>query len=284
MIDGRDVDRQGVGKVGKMRTWSALTLTLSLTLPSPGQPPGPTAGGAVVPAKTVGPGGGEQQPIRVKTSEVSLDIVVTDKKGRPVHDIRTEEIEIYEDGARQLVTEFRPISDSPDSKGSGKTEVAAGRSESSNGKPLHLVTMLFDHLSVQRVQPVRDAAFQFIDNSVSDSMQVRVMTIGRKLYLIENFTGDKKRLRQAVELATSTVEKSHEERSQSLTAQLRPAAQLKIEAESPRETIREADDSTGTATLARMSLDALEQSARMAEEVKSPHHVFSLIPFARSHR
>ena len=288
MIDGRNVDRQGAGKVSKMRSWSALTLTLSLTLPSTGQSygqsPGPATGGAVVPAKTVSPGSGEQQPIRFKTSEVSLDIVVTDKKGRPVRDIRTEELEIYEDGARQLVTEFRPISDSPDSKGSDKNEAAAGRSESSNAKPLHLVTMLFDHLSVQRVQPVRDAAFQFIDNSVSDSMQVRVMTIGRKLYLIENFTGDKKRLRQAVELATSTVEKSHEERSQALAAQLRPAAQLKIEAESPRETIREAGDSTGTATLARMSLDALEQSARMAEEVKSPHHVFSLIPFARSHR
>ena len=256
-----------------MRTWSALTLTLSLSLPATGQSPGQSGGGVGIPAKRVSPPappGGEQQPIRVRTSEVTLDVVITDKKGRPVRDIRSEEIEIYEDGARQLVTEFRPVSDAQGAKAPEKVEGESGlRVEFSDGKPLHLVTMLFDHLSVQRVQPVRDAAFQFIDNSVSDSMQVRVMTIGRKLYLIENFTGDKKRLRQAVELATSTVEKSHEERSQSLTERLRTEA---------------GGEAGTTTTLARMSLDAIEQSSRMAEEVKSPNHVFSLIPFARSHR
>ena len=44
---------------------------------------------------------------RVDTGVVMLDVVVRDKKGRLVRDLRPEEIQVFEDGARQEITTVR---------------------------------------------------------------------------------------------------------------------------------------------------------------------------------
>ncbi|NBO63781.1 MAG: VWA domain-containing protein, partial [Acidobacteria bacterium] len=224
------------------------------------------------------PQSGGQQPINIRTNEVRLDVVVTDRKGRPWRGLTAADFEVDEDGVRQQLTAFESISDQTGSgqalprDQSGRQMEAATDNELRvrfESKPTHhLVTLLFDHLPVQRVQSVRDAAFQFIDNSITPTMEVRVMTIGRELYLIENFTRDKSLLRRAIEVATSTVERNHAERSREIASRLR----------------REIDGGDESAVLARLSQETLEGAARMASEVKSPHRIFSLIPFARAHR
>src|SRR5438128_11590157 len=45
--------------------------------------------------------------IKVRANEVRLDVVVKDKKGRPVKDLSSSDFEIYEDGMRQQVQSFR---------------------------------------------------------------------------------------------------------------------------------------------------------------------------------
>ena len=44
-----------------------------------------------------------QPVIRAGTEEVLLDVIVRDKKGRPIHELEA----VYEDGTRQKVTAFR---------------------------------------------------------------------------------------------------------------------------------------------------------------------------------
>src|SRR5688572_22705587 len=44
-----------------------------------------------------------------ETGVVLLDVVVRDKKGRAVRDLREGEVEVYEDGVRQVVTSFRMV-------------------------------------------------------------------------------------------------------------------------------------------------------------------------------
>ena len=43
--------------------------------------------------------------IRIGSEEVLLDIIVRDKKGRPIKDLKPEDIEIYEDDQKQRVGE-----------------------------------------------------------------------------------------------------------------------------------------------------------------------------------
>jgi len=261
-----------VSKAAKIRNWTALPLTLSMVLPVPGQSPESATGGRPTPPAPE-KAGSEQSPIRIRTNEVRLDVVVTDRKGRPIRGLTAADFEVDEDGTRQLLTAFQAVSDQADEPPGNAARPGADGTVTEidfGGRPArHLVTMLFDHLPVQRVQAVRDAAFQFIDNSVSATMEVRVMTIGHQLYLIENFTSDKALLRRAIEVATSTVEKSHAERSREVEARLRA-------------TLKNGDEKQ--APLAQLSLETLEAAQRMATEVKSSHHIFSLIPFARAHR
>src|ERR1039458_8872873 len=50
------------------------------------------------------------QTIRLNTEEVPLDMVFKDKKGKAIHDIRPEEVHIFEDGVEQHVTSLKVIS------------------------------------------------------------------------------------------------------------------------------------------------------------------------------
>src|SRR6266545_5871158 len=43
----------------------------------------------------------------VGTAAVTLDVVVRDKKGRAVRDLKASDFEVYEDGVRQTVDSFR---------------------------------------------------------------------------------------------------------------------------------------------------------------------------------
>src|ERR1039458_2063880 len=45
--------------------------------------------------------------IRVTTTEVALDLIVRDKKGRQVKNLKPGDVEIFEDGVRQQVLSFR---------------------------------------------------------------------------------------------------------------------------------------------------------------------------------
>ena len=45
--------------------------------------------------------------IRVRSNEVRLDVVVKDKKGRPVKDLNANDFEVLEDGVTQKIASFR---------------------------------------------------------------------------------------------------------------------------------------------------------------------------------
>jgi hypothetical protein len=47
--------------------------------------------------------------IRVRSNEVRLDIVVKDKKGRPIKDLKASDFEVLEDGVPQKVESFRVV-------------------------------------------------------------------------------------------------------------------------------------------------------------------------------
>lgn len=44
--------------------------------------------------------------VRISTNLIQLDVSITDSKGRPIKDIRSDEIEIFENGERQNIANF----------------------------------------------------------------------------------------------------------------------------------------------------------------------------------
>ncbi|HWQ32436.1 MAG TPA: VWA domain-containing protein [Blastocatellia bacterium] len=212
-----------------------------------------------------------QQTVGMKTAEVLLDVLVHDKKGRIVRDLRPEEIEVFEDGVKQPVSSFRFID--AESK---KPVEETGRGNSL--QQLNLVTLVFDHQDAQRFQTARQAAITFLDTAIRPDTLVRVFVIGRRLYLIEQFTSDRSRIAKAIERGLGTSEKAcaeiSEQNVRALTALAEKTADpVKADIEANPENI-----------LPRLTLDTLQQADKILREAGAPSPVFHLLGIARNHR
>jgi VWFA-related protein len=148
--------------------------------------------------------------VRVGSEEVLLDIVVRDKKGRPVQDLKEGEIEIYENGVRQVISSFRPI-DRVGSSGPRESRTIASSSpaeesaKSSKPNPLreiNLVTMIFERLNNESRILARQAALDFLKNDLGENVFVAVYYLDLRLRLLQPFTADRERLSAAIESAT----------------------------------------------------------------------------------
>ncbi len=127
------------------------------------------------------------EPVSIGTAEVSVDVVVRDKDGRPVKDLTVADFQLSEDGTPQEITSFRLISRAtgapPDA---GLTNVSA-------------VAIVFDRLSLEGRDRARQAALTFISGGLNPSDLVGVFTVDTSIHVIQPFTNDVKLLRAAIE-------------------------------------------------------------------------------------
>ena len=140
------------------------------------------------------------QSLTIGAKEVLLDVIARDKKGRNVRDLKPEEIEIYEDGVKQTITSFRLL----------ETTVAATTIANTStsfpvdpSRPVNLVTMVFDNLDNSSRKLAREAALDFVNTGMQQNVMVAVYTVSNRFYVLQSFTTDKDKVRQAIELATN---------------------------------------------------------------------------------
>jgi VWFA-related protein len=137
---------------------------------------------------------------RVDTGVVMLDVVVRDKKGRLVRDLRTEEVQVFEDGVKQEVTGFRFVEtgQEPAPSASG-APTAPSRPEA---KQISLVTLLFDQLGPEARLIARKAASDFLESDHRPDLWISVFQIDRRMHLLQQFTQERGQVRVAVDRAT----------------------------------------------------------------------------------
>ena len=73
----------------------------------------------------------ERGDVQLSAGEVLLDLVVTDKRGRSVLDLRPGEVEVYENGQRQQVTSFGIVRVGPQPPGLPGAPAAAATTSAS---------------------------------------------------------------------------------------------------------------------------------------------------------
>ncbi len=133
--------------------------------------------------------------IRTAVQEVVVDLIVRDRKGRFIGDLRPEEVEVLEDGRPQRIVSFRLI------QGRAATE----RGESVRLDPLRqirLVSLVFDRLGQDARRLARRAALDLLQNHSSPNTYYAVLRIDHSLGVLQPFTRDPGKLRAAVERAT----------------------------------------------------------------------------------
>ncbi len=128
----------------------------------------------------------------VSDEAITLDLVVHDKKNRPVLNLKPEELAVSDDGAPVTL---------------GSLRLVAGKQQGE-----HLITLVFDRPGGERglgqrsdptmMKDERDAAAKILKMIPENGFAFSVFSIERRLRLQHAFTSDRKALTQAIDAAT----------------------------------------------------------------------------------
>lgn len=138
----------------------------------------------------------EPPAIKVTAEEVILDVIVRDKKGKPVKDLTPEEVEVTDNGIKQKITGFRLVE--------GREAVEKGARVPLDAlKQIRLVTLVFEPLGVDARRIARQAALDLVKGNQGQNVFYAVFSIQNQLFPLQPFTTNRDGLKKAIELATS---------------------------------------------------------------------------------
>lgn len=155
-----------------------------------------------------------QQPesddvVRITTNLVQVDAVITDKDGKPVPDLKPEEIELFEDGRKQKITnlsyqviesratEERPASRAVTDKNAPPVPPTRSRPEDVR----RTIAIVVDDLglSFESTHFVRQALKKFVDRQMQSGDLVAIIRTAGGMGALQQFTMDKRQLYAAIE-------------------------------------------------------------------------------------
>jgi VWFA-related protein len=141
--------------------------------------------------------------IKVNSNLVNFDVMVKDKKGKPITDLKGDDFILSENGVRQNIEYFDStlVSDeAPRQAGSVSTSTTP---RSPNNLPRNIISLIFDAQTTEgaNLKHVRDGMTKYIRDRISDSDSVALFVISGGLQMLQSFTHDKTKLISAVEKA-----------------------------------------------------------------------------------
>jgi VWFA-related protein len=136
--------------------------------------------------------------IKSSAQNVLVDVVVRDKKGRAVTDLKPSEFQITDNGETVPVQSFRLV------HGSEAVEGQGGRQTLDPLRQVRLVTLIFDRLDMNARRLAREAALELIKTELPQNVYVAVMTIDQRLQAIQQFTNDRDLLKRGIDRATNS--------------------------------------------------------------------------------
>lgn len=150
--------------------------------------------------------------VKITTTLIQVDVSVTDKKGNPVKDLRPEEIEIYENGKRQDITNFSFISNireksAEPAKKPEKTDPPLPPSKIRPEQVRRAIALVVDDLtlSFESTYYVRRALKKFVDEQMQEGDLVAIIRTGGGIGALQQFTTDRRQLYAAIEKVRWTL-------------------------------------------------------------------------------
>ncbi|HWW73921.1 MAG TPA: VWA domain-containing protein, partial [Pyrinomonadaceae bacterium] len=184
-----------------MKTFAALLLALALSLPF------------LSPVRAQTPPAQDEEVVRVGSREVKLDVVVKDKRGRPVKDLKETDFQVYEDGKPQRIESFRFVSREAVAPSSLAAEKVAPGAEAAAAAPPRRTTpgvtaIVFDRLSPDARNLARKAGTAYAEEGMAGGDFTGVFTVDQTLRTIQSFTDSAELVRAAIERAVGIASSS----------------------------------------------------------------------------
>lgn len=164
----------------------------------------------------------EDDIIKVNSNLVSLDVIVKDKKGKVVRDLKPEDFIVSENGVQQNIEFFdAPLTAATPIEKIATTPVTSEPRVTPTVLPRNVVALVLDGQSTEaaNLKPVREGLIKYVKDRIDNNDSVALFAIAGGLQLIQPFTQDKEKLISAVERTTniSTQAKTAERREMSET-------------------------------------------------------------------
>ena len=150
--------------------------------------------------------------IVISKDEVLFDLVVRDKKGKLIKDLAQQDFEVYEDGVKQDINSFRFVSSTV-----AETATPAANNTSTPGDPtvtktrsvgvtpessgVSAVALVFDRLSPESRLRARDAALNYLGESVKKNELVGVFLTDLSVVVLQPYTYDSAQVKTGIEKA-----------------------------------------------------------------------------------
>jgi VWFA-related protein len=143
--------------------------------------------------------------VKISTALIQVDVTVTDRRGKIVTDLRQDEIEIYENGRKQDISNFSFISN---------VRATVEKPVVKKGEPMlppptpikpeavrRTIALVVDDLtlSFESTYYVRRALRKFVDEQMAEGDLVAIIRTGAGIGALQQFTTDRRQLYAAIE-------------------------------------------------------------------------------------
>src|SRR5689334_14793036 len=147
----------------------------------------------------------EQDVVKVKSNLVNIDVIVKDKKGKYISDLKPEDFTIIENGVAQKLEFF----DAPLMRNEVKTTAAPTAAATTtisgppSGMPRNYVALVIDSQTtdITNLKQVREGTLKYIREQITDNDVVALLSVTNGLRMLQPFTQDKAKLMAALENA-----------------------------------------------------------------------------------
>jgi VWFA-related protein len=160
----------------------------------------------------------DEEVVKVRSQLVNIDVVVRDRKGKYVTDLKAEDFAVIENGVPQKVLFFDPpLGGSGEGVAAGRAGATEREGSRPNGRmPRNIISLVLDGQTTDlaNMKQAGAGAIKYIRERVTETDRVAVFSVSGGLQLLQPFTGDRERLVAAVERAytASTSSKGFEQR------------------------------------------------------------------------
>jgi len=195
--------------------------------------------------------------IITNADEVSLDLVVRDKKNRPVTDLKPGDITITDNGSPVKISDLRLVT------GDSGAE--------------HLVTFVFDRFDPSSGKNAREIAAKILKMAPGTGISFSVLKVDGRLKLLQEFTSEREALTKAIILATQAGKGGVANESAQPEKNLIAVAQTGTGSDGIVATSKQR-------SMARMMLASLETSQRIVQDQHAEASLAGMLALTRMQR
>ena len=149
----------------------------------------------------------DDEVVRITTNLVQVDAVITDKNGKLINDLRADEVQIFEDGHQQKITNFSFVTSEASTSGPLPSAPPDKNPPPLPPAKLHpedvrrTIALVVDDLglSFRSTYDVRNALKKFVDQQMQPGDLVAIIRTSGGIGALQQFTADKRQLYAAIE-------------------------------------------------------------------------------------